>query len=61
MATEYEVAWRKLTLEWGKRKIEEWHKELEAEPLPSEARQQQINADIEYMGRLMERLAEGEI
>jgi hypothetical protein len=52
----YEKNWPKLTIEWGQAKIAAWHRELEAQPAPTKARQDELNKDIEYMGRLLERV-----
>lgn len=61
MSGSYEDDWPKLTLEWGAAKIVAWHKELEANPLPSAARQIELNKDIEYMGRMLERIKQGQV
>jgi hypothetical protein len=59
--TEYQTAWRKLTLDWGRAKIVGWHQELETVPPPPEARQIQLNMDIQYMGSMLERIEKSEV
>ncbi len=55
----YQDDWPKLALEWGEEKLAGWHRELEANPPPSAARQVELNKDISYMGHLLDRIRRG--
>ncbi len=58
---DYEKNWAKWTIEWGESKILAWTVELEANPPPTHVRQIELNKDISYMGRMLDRIKKGQV